>query len=200
MTDIIKNFYNIHCSIKRDIDEHLPTLRKYANECSSIVELGVRDVVSTWAFAYGLYENDSNIKNIVMVDVIRDRNVDIFLSACESANIKSKFILSNSVTADIGDNIDLLFIDTLHVYGHLKRELSAHFSKVNKYIIMHDTELFKNRGMDCNGHDTLGYSSLELEKGLGPAIDEFLAEHPEWSIHEHYTNCNGLTILKKNVH
>jgi hypothetical protein len=34
---------------------------------------------------------------------------------------------------------DLLFIDTWHVYGHLKRELAYWHSYAKKFIILHDT-------------------------------------------------------------
>jgi hypothetical protein len=38
----------------------------------------------------------------------------------------------------------------------------------------------------------------EINKGLWPAISEFLLEHPEWKILERFTNNNGLTILKRD--
>jgi hypothetical protein len=52
--------YNRNCITYGDIHEHLPTLMKYAEECDSIIELGVRGVVSTWAFITGLM-NTNNI-------------------------------------------------------------------------------------------------------------------------------------------
>ena len=36
-----------------DICEHLPTLRNYASRSKHITEMGVRGVVSTWAFLAG---------------------------------------------------------------------------------------------------------------------------------------------------
>jgi len=33
-----------------DINEHLPVLRDLASECETVVEMGVRYCVSTWAF------------------------------------------------------------------------------------------------------------------------------------------------------
>ena len=33
-----------------DINEHIETLYEYATECTSIAELGVRSMVSTWAY------------------------------------------------------------------------------------------------------------------------------------------------------
>jgi hypothetical protein len=40
--EILKNKYNILCNTPSDINEHLPTLYKYATECESIIELGIR--------------------------------------------------------------------------------------------------------------------------------------------------------------
>ena len=35
------------------------------------------------------------------------------------------------------------------------------------------------------------------EKGLWPAIEEFLEANSNWELHERFTNNNGLTILKR---
>jgi hypothetical protein len=42
-----------------------------------------------------------------------------------------------------------------------------------------------------------GYPLEEINRGLWPAVDEFLKEHPEWTLEKRYTNNNGLTILAK---
>ena len=46
-----------------DINEHLPTLYKYAQECESVIELGVRGVISSYALVYGLVSNNKSKKN-----------------------------------------------------------------------------------------------------------------------------------------
>ena len=40
-----------------DINQHIPTLYNYSKECESIIECGVRSVISSWAFLKGLFEN-----------------------------------------------------------------------------------------------------------------------------------------------
>ena len=55
------------------------------------------------------------------------------------------------------------------------------------------------RGGHNDEEDSI-YSGIpieEIQKGLWPAIDEFLISNPEWVLHERFTNNNGLTILKK---
>ena len=42
--------YEEACRTKTDINEHLPTLKKYADECNHITEFGTRTGVSTWAW------------------------------------------------------------------------------------------------------------------------------------------------------
>jgi hypothetical protein len=42
-----------------------------------------------------------------------------------------------------------------------------------------------------------GIPEEEINKGIWPAIDEFLQKYPEWTIEKRFTNNNGLTILSK---
>ena len=109
----------------------------------------------------------------------------------------------NDITCPLVET-DLLFIDTWHVYGHLRRELAYWHSSVKKYIIMHDTTIDEWKGetirMGWNAQQQSiqhGIPVEEITKGLWPAIDEFLKEHPEWKLEKRYTNNNGLTILQR---
>jgi cephalosporin hydroxylase len=102
------------------------------------------------------------------------------------------------------EETDLLFIDTWHIYGHLKRELSRWHPYVRKYIIMHDTLIDAVHGETIRcGWDAVQQSKEsgipvdEIRKGLKPAIHEFLTEHPEWIVDLEYVNNNGLTILRR---
>jgi hypothetical protein len=211
--DVIKKKYEVLCRTPTDINEHLPTLAKYASECSVVAEMGVRSIQSTWAFLKGLSESSCE-KELFCVDI-----GDIFMGfvkhQAREAGIKLTFLKENSATVNFGKPIDLLFIDTWHIYGHLKRELDHHHKKVSKYIILHDTESDAFLGetvrtwFGSGGHlgdlktyvkqmaDKMGYTEDEVSRGLKPAVDEFLIEHPEWEVHEVFTNNNGLTVLKR---
>ena len=138
MTEHIKNKYNSLCRNRSDINEHLPTLYNYAIECESIFETGVRGCVSSWALVYGLLNNNSDKKQIILND-ISSCNINELLECTKELPIDVKYEWLNNLQLELTHNIDLTFIDTWHVYGQLKRELNK-FSKVtNKYIIMHDT-------------------------------------------------------------
>lgn len=187
---MVRNFMNIvtqklHSliSIKSDINEHLLTLVGIANGCEHITEMGVRDVVSSWAFL------SVKPKTLVLID-IQPCPVQEILSAAKEVGVDATFIQDSTIRPDFNiADTDLLFIDTLHCYGQLKQELAKHAGKAKKYIVFHDTTTFGAR--DETGH-------MGEKSGLMPAINEFLSENKQWSLLIRYENCNGLTILKKD--
>ena len=200
--DIEINYQNVK-NKPSDIYEHIPILYEYAKDCNHITECGVRTAVSSWAFAKGLVENGSPLKQLISVDLNFHENIRKLQNACEKNNINFTFLQGNDISFDF-EETDLLFIDTWHIYGHLKRELAKHSPKVKKYIIMHDTEVDAIAGESIRcGHNIAeqirdtGYSLDDITTGLKRAIDEFLIVHPEFQVHKIYTNCNGLTILKR---
>ena len=69
---------------------------------------------------------------------------------------------------------------------------------------MHDTTVDEIYGetIRCNMNSQnqskmTGIPVNEINKGLWPAIEEFLSFNRNWTIKERYTNNNGLTILEK---
>jgi hypothetical protein len=174
----IKEKYESECNRHSDINEHLSTLKNYSDECDHITEMGVRNIVSTWAFLMG------NPKKLISYD-INQINESIIKDLLIDTNIEFNFILGDTTKIEI-EETDLLFIDTLHNYEQLKIELELHGNKSKKYIILHDTTLFGERNETNQGI------------GLNPAINKFIEKNPHWVKHEVYTNCCGLTILKRN--
>jgi hypothetical protein len=77
MPTILESKYNYMCQKESDINEHLPTLYKYATECEHITECGVRAVVSSYAFAIALRHKVNN--KLILVDLVGGNRVDIFL-------------------------------------------------------------------------------------------------------------------------
>jgi hypothetical protein len=202
ITGMIPSNYKRVCDTRSDINEHLPTLRRYASQCSSVAEMGVRSVVSTWAFLQGLLDTGkpASLQCIDINDVPAIPDISHMVSHYD---ISLSFVKGDSATTRI-EPVDLLFIDTWHVYAHLKRELAFHCKSVNKYIIMHDTTLYGDRGESVKcGWNTAeqaaksGYPEAEIRMGLEPAVREFLEWHPEWFVKEVFTNNNGLTVLEK---
>lgn len=198
----MEQLYKLRCETPGDINEHLPTLRKYAEQCNSVVECGVLNIVSSYAFACGLKNNVNNY--FVMIDPFKSNDMDFFLNVCKQENVNAYFINDSDLKSPLIQT-DLLFIDTWHVYGHLKRELSRWHSCVNKYIIMHDTTIDEWYGetIRCGMNAEIqskdvGIPVNEINKGIWYAIEEFLTSNKNWSIKERFTNNNGLTILERN--
>ena len=197
------NKYDFLCRSRSDINEHLPTLYKYATECESVFETGVRGCVSSWALVYGLLNNNSSKKTILLNDIV-PCDIKELLNYTADLPIDIQYSWMNNLDLNLSYEVDLTFIDTWHIYGQLKREL-AKFSKITrKYIIMHDTtvdewigeSIRENFDIDAQVKSS-GFPREEITRGLWPAVTEFLSMHPEWVLHERYINNNGLTVLRK---
>lgn len=179
-----------------DINEHLPTLRNYSSKCNHVTEMGTRFAVSTHALIIG------KPKKVVAIDLNRhfyqpyEKEVEDFAKECE---VEYQFIEGDVLDIDI-EQTDMLFIDTLHTYNQLSKELHRHESRVNKWIILHDTITFGYRDENFyrNGRINEEISKQEVtKKGLYPALLDFLDSNRNWTIKEHFTNNNGLTIIER---
>lgn len=205
--NILEEKYELAIRRTVDINEHLPTLRTYAADCDSILELGVRECVSSWAFLIGMLEGPGPNRRLFMND-IEECDVADLVNTVAKLNLpfRISYEWSNDLTLQFpeGTRFDMVFIDTWHVYGQLKRELEKFHTIANKYIVMHDTEVDGVFGESVRRHHDIhketrdtGIPLDEITRGLKPAVNEFLASHPEWTMYSHYRNNNGLTILKR---
>jgi hypothetical protein len=194
--------YNVACRQKSDIQEHLKTLRLYGEKCNHITECGVRMVVSSYAFAMALKGKTPN--KFVQVDLQSNARIEAFKEECKAEGVFVIFYQQNDLECPL-EQTDLLFLDTWHVYGHLKLELARWHPYVNKYIIIHDTTIDAEMGESIRmGADIAKLSSItklpvdEIKKGIWPAIEKFVQKNP-WRIRERFTNNNGLTVLEKVI-
>jgi len=135
----IEKIYLSKCWNKSDINEHLPILREYASRCESVVEMGVRDFVSTYALAMG------EVKKLTSIDIEYSKNFESFKEQIKSTNTNFEYVVDDVFNVKI-EETDLLFIDTLHQYSQLKKELEMFSDKVKKYIILHDTTTYSENG------------------------------------------------------
>jgi len=173
----LDNLYQILCETKSDINEHLPTLRKYASMCNHVTEFGVRTGVSTSAFL------SAQPKTLLSYDVDIKKFDYKKYKALEGT---TRFILTQANTLQINiQPTELLFIDTLHTYKQLSQELKKHSNSVSKYIICHDTVTFGEQGEN------------RQKPGLMQAIKEFLKDNKEWKTKEVFENNNGLYVMER---
>ncbi len=190
----IESKYQEKCATPSDIHEHLPTLRRYAGQCSHVTELGVRTVVSTWAFldglrGHGIFSSSTLISVDIAAPAKHGGNLEEVFAAAEGTGVAFHFLEADDLKIDLAPT-DLLFIDTWHAYDQLKAELARHADKARKFIILHDTETFGMHGENLNPADP-------PPAGLRQALIEFLLDHPEWRVKEHFKNNNGLTVLQR---
>lgn len=198
----LQNGYQLRCQTPGDIHEHLPTLKELAQECNTVLECGVAGCVSSWALALGLAQNlNGEPKKLGCCD-INVCPLGPLPDLCKQIGIECEAYWKNDL--EIDEEWDFVFIDSLHIFGQLIRELKHFGPKTKKYIAMHDTTIdgFTSEIIRSNWNveewiQKTGWSRIELETGLQPAIDQFLSEHPEWEKFKEYTNNNGLTILKR---
>jgi hypothetical protein len=162
-----------------DINQNLSILYELANECETIVEMGVRTGVSTRAFL-------NTDASLISIDIKKNTTVEKLFALADASGKSCQYMIGDTLKIEIPET-DLLFIDTLHTYEQLTQELTLHGNKAKKYLIFHDTHTF---GM-------VGEIGID-KRGLMPAIIEFVIANPHWGFYIHKTNNNGLTVLKRS--
>jgi hypothetical protein len=160
-----------------DIREHVPLLYRYGSCVEHITEFGVRTGNSTAAFLH------AGPERLIGYDVFRQPEVDLLEAAARQAGLIFRLMLEDiRRLADI-EPTDLLFLDSVHTFEQVKFELRF-ARRVSRYIVLHDTETFGTVGEDGGA-------------GIWPAVSAFLRQSPEWELHAHYRQENGLSILKR---
>ena len=188
---LVEEKYKYYCDKGSDINEHLPTLAKYASLCEHVTEMGVREVVSTWALLRG------KPKKLISYDIYTSTGIRPAKDGAKEIGVDFTFIEENVLDVTI-EETDLLFIDTWHKYGQLIQELNLHANSVRKYIILHDTTKYAivdEQSWDGKYKDQRTESKGKT--GLWTAVTEFLDDNPNWAIKERFTNNNGLTVLER---
>ena len=116
-----------------DMAPHIATLTRLAQGCRTIVELGVRGGVSTWALLDGL-PADGRLWSVDIIDCVVPPRV--------SGDGRWTFIVGDdmdpSVQAQLPQRADLVFIDTSHEYEHTVAELAWALTLAPTWIVMHD--------------------------------------------------------------
>ena len=163
----------------------MPILRNYAAKCRTVFELGTANCHSASAFLLGG-------ARLVSVDHLKEgwkQNLPALRAVIGDVQAavdgRFMFIEGDSREVECPEEYDLLFVDSEHTYECCIAELRRHGPKAKKWILLHDTDIFGKVGDPGGG------------EGLLKAIDEFLAEQPEWERECHYTLGSGMTILRR---
>jgi len=182
--------YRHLCRTASDINQHLPLLKGLADFCQTVTEMGVRGVVSTFAFAC------SSARTIRSYDI--NQAPEDRLTIIENNQDDFKFYVDDVLKIDI-EPTDLLFIDTLHTYSQLTAELNRHAKNVKKFIVLHDTTTFgfSDEPYEWQTDNIRDNYQVAEQKGLWPAVIQFTADNPDWDIIKKVEYNNGLTVLKR---
>lgn len=187
---LIDIMYETKVSTPSDINEHLPVLCGLSTN-KRVIEMGVRDVVSTWAFLKG------TPISLISYDIYRSENIAMVTYAAIEANISFEFRQESTLECVIPE-CDVLFIDTWHTYDHLLAELTRHSGSVTERIVLHDTVSYAHWSEpSTHGNVTPGNFVAPNDRGLQDAVDMFLSTNNNWLLEIKYLNNNGLSVLNR---
>jgi GT2 family glycosyltransferase/Flp pilus assembly protein TadD len=170
----LASLYHAACSTPSDIHVQLPKLFELASQCRHVTQLGTRAGISTTALLFAQPDE------LVSYDRVKHPHIDLLRAV--AGRTLFHFRKADVLEVQI-DETDLLFIDTRHTFEQLREELNLHAPKVRKYLVLHGTAAFAERG-EAPG-----------SRGLWPAVEEFLALGT-FRLRERLTNNQGLTVLE----
>jgi predicted O-methyltransferase YrrM len=164
--------------IANDISHHLLTMALLVNEfdLKNVVELGTRDGNSTLALLEAVKGTGGSV-------------LSIDIDACDDAKRRVKeaglnrwwkFIQADDMNLDesvLPDPIDLLFIDTSHLYAHTLAELNKFRWRLRDgaWILLHDYVEFP---------------------GVRKAVQEFIESLPHKPSFYPFVHQNGLAVIR----
>ncbi|MHC4870925.1 MAG: class I SAM-dependent methyltransferase [Planctomycetota bacterium] len=157
-----------------------------------ILELGTCEGLSTSLL---LTECEKQKGSMVSVD-IEDRS-DVAVSEnwlfVKSNDIESEYIIDKAPVLKKG--IDLLHIDSLHTYEHVKSQLMVWYKHVKQggYITFHDVDPF---ACSPNGFKPSASTYQDLAGDLKAVKEFFYANQDDLFLEIHY-GATGMAIMKK---
>ncbi|HUX99833.1 MAG TPA: class I SAM-dependent methyltransferase [Candidatus Deferrimicrobium sp.] len=198
-------------SMKRtDINDHLITIFIESLDIKPklAVELGVRGGESNFILESVAKLCDSTL---VSVDIEDCSDVSSYKKWFFIHNDDIKFARKFERWCkkhEIQPKIDILFVDTSHIFEHTCQEIESWFPFLSEQskVFFHDTNVKKlyirrDGSMGAGRNNNRGVIRA-LEKYFNNDLNEnkdFIEIREGWLI-KHYANCNGLTILEKAFH
>jgi cephalosporin hydroxylase len=195
-----------------DISDHLSTLFFFAVDTKPrlIVELGTRGGESTRVLL-----SAAAVAGATMLSVDIDDCAGLDLPHRE----RWHFVKGDDVAfgrdgfakwcagMTIEPRVDVLFIDTSHLYEHTKQEIAvwAPLLSANGVMIFHDTNM--REGIYARLDHSIVTSGWNNDRGVIRAVEELLGKRYDENrfftdvangfLVLHHPNCSGLTVLKK---
>lgn len=166
---------------------HMPYLEEMASKCSVIIELGCgHGNGSTRAFERGLRRAaDPRLLISVDIDPARPEVRPTFEGWRKvTGDSRDAMTFVDAVSLKVADapgvGVDLIYIDTVHEYEFLARELKLWyaFATSNTIWLFHDTFMFGQ------------YNHMTY------AIIDFCVAHPEWEYIEVTKESHGMGMMR----
>ena len=193
-------------TIDSDISSHYARIYQKSLSVSPklIVELGISHS-----------GNSSKIISLINEE-IGSRSIGVDIERCDYSFVKNGtfFLFDDVEFANLNADhlkglVDVLFVDTSHLYQHTTREIAAWFPLLSEsaMIIFHDTNLrssfVRSNGSTGEGWDNDRGVIRAIEEYFEIAIDESVhhrfrfKKHDFWWDFEHWPDCCGLTCIRK---
>lgn len=218
MNELLDLYVDHYLGFKNEFSESLVPLREYAEKCSSIFVLGQGSCTVLWPLMQGLHASTTSStttptttptpKSIIGSETTFHPNVDEVKKVASGLGIDYTYHQLPSLLFEIEKTTEyeMLFIDTWHVSGQLKRELQKYAANRPslKYIAVHGTTTYGTVSQSvllnwdvATQAVEQGMSVEEVEEGLKTAIEEFVGVNMEWVVEREVEEGNGLTILAR---
>lgn len=170
----IDEWFDRAAQFPSDFHEHMKTLRDLAAQCEVCVELSAWGKPALLAMAAA--------KPKVLRSVCHGPKQEwAIIDQLLGDKWDFEGIVADSLQAKPFEH-QLLFVDTLHRADRVHAELTRWAPHCRKWIVLHCTMTFGERGDDGG-------------PGVLPAMRRFLKENPQWFAKQHFANNHGLTVL-----
>jgi hypothetical protein len=174
--DTIEDCFDRVAETPRDLNEHMTELRRLASMCDFVTDVSIRKE-SLIAFLA------SEAKQVTTYcPEISDPWVKHALSLSPGKKVVHNF------PSGVGsiEPTDMLFLNTIHTFQRLSAELLAYAPNVRRFIVIHNSTVFRDIGEDGK------------PPGLLEAIRLYCRAHPEWGVVSHTDDQHGLTVLSRD--
>lgn len=160
-----------------DMIPHMRELHELAQECDHCTEFGVRTGQSTIALLAGMATGGGG--KLVSYDL----NPPAFERPALPDGVSWQFNQGSTAELTAIEPTSLLMIDTLHNSQQVEAELK-HAANVTDFVVFHDVVMF-------------GWQPESYGYGILKAIFEWMAQHPEWRVHNFSFSAWGLLVLAR---
>jgi hypothetical protein len=169
----IEKWYEVARTNPSDFHEHVVTIKELADKCEVVSEVAMWGKPSLVALCA------SNAKAVHSYSPI-EKGEWHKLKELENDRLQTRKLDPSQEV----EPTDLLFVDTHHTAQTVFDQLNANKDAVRKYMAVHTTETFGEKGDDGS-------------PGVLVGIRKFVHENREWTVIRHDRNNHGLIVLSR---